>query len=154
MSATKDRSLPGIRKWDSANSSLVRVMLFISYITHVGCRVVIIACIASLLGCTDETNKREWGALQVMESRHRGAIEDRPIFDSVDGCEGVGIRNLLGQEVWILLNARSNPYFKQLPTGVDISMNPILVELILKDSSCSAIVREELRRANAVPPRR
>ncbi len=98
------------------------------------------------VGCSVERQKREWGALQVMESKHRGTIGEDPIFETVDGCKGVGIRNLMGQEVWFLIYAKTEPYFKSMPPDIDISMTPKMAKLIISDSLCSKIVKEEVMR--------
>ena len=97
-----------------------------------------------LAGCSEERQKREWGVLEVLEDRHHGTITEGPIFDSFDGYNAVGIRTLNGQEVWVLLDAKTEPYFKKFPMDVNLTIAPKVADFIVSSSKCSKIVREKI----------
>ena len=72
--------------------------------------------------------KSEWSILQEVEYGHRGSKLEGPTFITVGDYEVMGLSDLKGEPIWILLNPKSPPYYKQLPSLEGYSINVELVE--------------------------
>ena len=77
--------------------------------------------------------KAEWSILQSIEYSHRGTKLDGPTFIRVDDYEVLGLSDLKGEPIWILLNPKSPPYYKQLPSLEDYSIKVELVEQLMHE---------------------
>jgi hypothetical protein len=77
-----------------------------------------IACIATLLGCSESQRKSDWAFLQRTEFQFREKPVVEIMFHSEGEYHAVGIRSQQsGTNVWILLNPKTTPLYKQLPQG-------------------------------------
>jgi hypothetical protein len=72
-----------------------------------------------LCGCGDElASKKEWSIVQALEAQHRGATAESIRVEKIGQYAVVGIPVKDARErVWVMLNARNPPYYKQLPPG-------------------------------------
>ena len=77
-----------------------------------------VACVATLLGCSENQRKSEWAFLQNTESQFRGKPVSEITFYSKGEFHAVGIRSeQSGANVWVLLNPKTTPLYKQMPQG-------------------------------------
>ncbi|HMC28845.1 MAG TPA: hypothetical protein VKM56_13735 [Verrucomicrobiae bacterium] len=73
----------------------------------------------ALSGCGDElASKTEWSVVQAVEAQHRERPSDSVTVQRIEDYAIAGIPVKDGRKtVWILLNARNPPFYKQLPKG-------------------------------------
>ena len=63
-------------------------------------------------------SKEEWSIVQAVESQHSDKPGDKIEVVNMDGYSLVGIPvHDARKEIWIMLNPRNPPYYKQLPKG-------------------------------------
>jgi hypothetical protein len=63
-------------------------------------------------------SKPEWSVVQMVEWKHRGETNNAIEFVTVDKYSLVGITAHDPKEkIWIMLNAKNPPYYKQIPAG-------------------------------------
>ena len=63
-------------------------------------------------------SKGEWSIVQAVEWQHRDKPRDKTEVVKIDDYSLVGIPvDDTRKEIWILLNPRNPPYYKQLPNG-------------------------------------
>jgi hypothetical protein len=63
-------------------------------------------------------SKVEWSIVQAVESQHNSKPADKIEFVNMDGYSLAGIPvHDARKEIWIMLNPRNPPYYKQLPKG-------------------------------------
>nr|WP_321349265.1 hypothetical protein [uncultured Methanoregula sp.] len=63
-------------------------------------------------------SKVEWSVVQAVQYQHRDETSDRVRIVKMDGYSLVGIPvHDARKEIWIMLNTRNSPYYKQLPKG-------------------------------------
>ncbi len=63
-------------------------------------------------------SKPEWAAIQIIELQHRDNASDQMEFVTVGEYSIVGLPvHEARKRIWIMLNPRNPPYYKQLPTG-------------------------------------
>ena len=61
--------------------------------------------------------KSEWSLLQAVEHQERQSKLAEPIVKTINGSKVLGVRSVGGNNIWLLLNVQSPPYYKQLPEG-------------------------------------
>jgi len=106
---------------------------------------VIIVCSATFIGCMDSGRKAEWAFLQTTESQ----FQEKPISEMVFHSEGkyhaVGIRSeYSGTNIWILLNPKASPFYKQIPQG-QFSITDLEFQAIVASGKASETVLECLQ---------
>lgn len=63
-------------------------------------------------------SKVEWSIIQAVESQHRDKPGDKIEIVKMDDYSLVGIpARDTRKEIWIMLNSRNSPFYKQLPQG-------------------------------------
>jgi hypothetical protein len=71
-----------------------------------------------LLSNEELASKPEWATIQIVEQQHRDKASQGMEFVSTAKYSLVGIPvNDRRKKVWIMLNPRYSPYYKQLPVG-------------------------------------
>lgn len=69
-----------------------------------------------------------------------------PVFRNVGEFELLGVRGQDGQNVWVLLRARAEPCYKQMPPGVYYSIPEALVGRLEHEKRVSPEVARWLRK--------
>jgi len=60
-------------------------------------------------------DKHEWGILQLLEYNHRQKPITKIEFFDIEGYHIICIPSESGHRVWIMLNPKHPPYYKQMP---------------------------------------
>ena len=72
--------------------------------------------LAACSGPESAGNKSEWSVLQGVEYGHRGSPPSSPLVITVSGYRVAGLPKSNGPgAVWVLLNPKHEPLYKQLP---------------------------------------
>jgi hypothetical protein len=74
--------------------------------------------------------KTEWSVLQSAEFNGRSTLETSPGLRSIQGYELLVVPGNDRKNVWIMLNPKSPPYYKQLPTGQFILPKGFVEQLV------------------------
>jgi hypothetical protein len=90
--------------------------------------------------------KHEFSVLQALEFEGRGTPLQEPIVREVQSLSVLGVAGQGGQNVWVLLRAESEPYYKQMPPGVSYVVPSTLVERLEREGRVSAEVDHWLRK--------
>jgi hypothetical protein len=91
-------------------------------------------------------SKSEYAALQGAELEGRSSQLSEPVVRNVQRFELLGVRGQNGTNVWVLLRARSEPYYKQVPAGVPYSVPEALVQRLEREKRVSPEVARWLRK--------
>jgi hypothetical protein len=113
---------------------LVAVVVTVFYIR--------VSCTAD--GRESPGDKHEWSILETLEARHKDSAISDLEFSERDGYHilcvpGVGS----GKRVWIMLDPRNPPFYKQLPHG-DYSLSREQYERITVARNATSTVEESL----------
>lgn len=74
--------------------------------------------LAMLFGCSAElASKPEWSALQAVEQEYRDKLFTKPEILYIQDQHVLGVQGKDGQRIWILLNPKASPFYKQMPQG-------------------------------------
>jgi hypothetical protein len=103
------------------------------------------------LGTNELNNKSEWSALQYIEQKNRDLGSDSRLMfeqsDAISPYRMVGVRNdATKQWIWILLNPRHPPFYKQLPAEGVATITPSEFERIVKEGAAHPVVQEKLKK--------
>lgn len=104
-----------------------------------------IICLGILLAWSFHPNeelvsKREWSILQGVEFKYRRKLIGEAQFITVDGYSLVGVRGSNERKnIWIMLNPKNPPYYKQLPEG-DYTLSERDLEEILASGGVTSTV--------------
>jgi len=106
-----------------------------------GLTAIYIAFALVLSGCGEElASKREWSVVQAVEAQNRESRLDSVSVQTVGEYSLAGIPLKDGRKrVWVLLNARKPPYYKQLPQG-NYSLSSEDLKKILTSAHVSSTV--------------
>ena len=74
--------------------------------------------------------KTEWSVLQAAEFSGRQTVETQPALRTVQGYELLVTPGKDGKNIWIFLNPKSPPYYKQLPAGSFVLSRAYVDQLI------------------------
>ena len=105
----------------------------------------IIAGAAGLTGCGEElATKPEWSILQGLEAEYRAKpvpeltvmVRSNHYFVSLQGC------NI--DHVWVMLDAKESPLYKQMPPG-NYQLTAAALDTITRTDHCNSTVIECLR---------
>ena len=91
-------------------------------------------------------SKSEYAALQSIEVEGRGALLGEPVVREVNGFSILGVAGQNGKNVWVLLHPRSEPYYKQMPSGIYYSVPETLIHQLERDDRVSPEVARWLRK--------
>jgi len=98
-----------------------------------------------VFGGEELASKAEWSALQITEHEHRDSTTKRIEMAKTAGHQLVAIPAPgTGKKIWIMLNPRNPPYYKQLPQG-DFSLSREQLNQILASREVSSTVEGCLR---------
>ena len=79
-------------------------------------RIGLLLALLVLLGCSDFTNKAEYSVLQVAEFEGRSEAITGAVYRTIDGLPIMGVpAEGTNGNVWILLNPKAAPFYKQVP---------------------------------------
>jgi hypothetical protein len=106
----------------------------------------LVALVAACNGPESPQSKSEYGALQITEYEARNSPLSDPIVRKVQGFELLGVRGQNGQNVWVLLRAQAEPYYKQMPPGAYYSVPEALVQRLESENRVSPEVARWLRK--------
>jgi len=85
-------------------------------------------------------SKVEWSIVQSVEFQYRDGNERRIKIVKVDDYALAGVPvSATGRKIWVMLNSRNPPYYKQLPKG-DFSLSKEDLKLILASGVVSSTV--------------
>lgn len=74
--------------------------------------------LAVLFGCSAElASKPEWSALQAIEQEYRDKPFTKPEILEIQDQRVLGVQGKNSQRIWILLNPKASPFYKQIPQG-------------------------------------
>lgn len=90
--------------------------------------------------------KNEYAALQTAEFEGRSLVLREPVIRVAHGMTVLGVPGEEGKNVWVLLRANSEPYYKQLPEHVRYSVSEDLVRRLEKEGRVSPEVARWLRK--------
>jgi hypothetical protein len=96
-------------------------------------------------------NKSEWSVLQYVEQKNRDlGSGSRLMFEQSEAIapyRTVGVReDPTKQWIWILLNPKQAPFYKQLPREATVAISRIDFDRIVKDGDPHPEVQEHLRK--------
>lgn len=108
-----------------------------------------------LLNFNELDNKAEWSVLQYVEQKNRDfGSGSRLMFEQSEAIapyRAVGVReDPTKQWIWILLNPKQAPFYKQLPREATVAINRTDFDRIVKDGDPQHDVQEHLR--NTIRP--
>lgn len=93
-------------------------------------------------GCSSElASKPEWSILQSVEQEYRDQTFKTPGVLRKQGYKLLGVQGREGRHVWILLNPKSSPFYKQMPQG-PYDIDSELVKMIRSSGDASETVLE------------
>ncbi|MGN2245025.1 hypothetical protein ACFWZU_16135 [Frateuria sp. GZRR33] len=102
------------------------------------------ACSPTIDGSESPGSKSEYSILQVREYDARANVVAAPTFTSHDGYVLLVVPNdRKDRSIWIMLNPRSPPFYKQMPRG-SYTISPQLFDVITKRNLVSSTVEEVL----------
>lgn len=104
-------------------------------------RVILVVLPALLSGCEmNDGSKNEWGILQAIESDNRG-IEIAGIeFREIDKYAAAGFKSTT-DNVWVLLNPKYEPYYKQIPSESNFSISVSELEEIYRSGASDTVMQ-------------
>jgi hypothetical protein len=91
-------------------------------------------------------SKNEYAALQSIEIEGRGALLGEPVVREINGFSILGITGQNGKNVWVLLHPLSEPYYKQMPSGLHYSVPEALIKQLEREGRVSPEVARWLRK--------
>lgn len=87
--------------------------------------------------------KIEWSVLQSAEFKGRNVLETRPAVRSIQGYELLVVLGQDSRNIWIMLNPKSPPYYKQLPAG-EFTLPKSYVEQLIHQGKLGYTVEQVL----------
>ena len=102
--------------------------------------------VAACSGPESLGNKSEWSILQGVEHEHRTSSVRAPVVISVSGRRVAGLPRTDGPGlVWVLLNPKHDPLYKQLPDGQFSLSAAQLASLQVSEPAVLAELRAHVR---------
>ena len=102
------------------------------------------ACSPSLDGRESFGDKTEWSILQGHEYRAREAVVTAPQFKNADEYVLLVVPSAdQTKNIWIMLNPKSPPFYKQIPQG-NFTISQALLDIIARQQIASSTVEEVL----------
>ena len=87
--------------------------------------------------------KSEWSVLQSIEFSERGKLKAQPALFSIQSYDLLVVPGLEKQNIWIMLNPTSPPYYKQMPEG-QFSLPRSYVEQLIRQKKLGYTVEQVL----------
>lgn len=84
-------------------------------------------------------DKKEWAILQEIEYENRNNPDTQIKFKEKDGYKIAYVPSALGHGVWIMLNPKNPPYYKQMPQ-IEYSLTPQQYSEIMKTGHVTSTV--------------
>ncbi len=106
----------------------------------------LLVVVAACNGPESLESKSEYAALQSIEFGGRGTLLGEPVVREVNGFSILGVAGQNGKNVWVLLHTRSEPYYKQIPSGIHYSVPEALIEQLEREGQVSPEVARWLRK--------
>ena len=112
--------------------------------------VVTLCAVAMLLAACDgpesPQSKAEYAALQTAEQQGRGTPLKEPTLREVHGRLVLGVPSAAEGNVWVLLRAEAEPFYKQAPADVYYTVPEELVRQLERDGRVAPEVARWLRK--------
>lgn len=106
----------------------------------------LVILVAGCDGPESPQSKSEYAVLQGTEYEARNSPLSEPVVRKVEEFELLGVRGQNGTNVWVLLRARAEPYYKQMPPGAYYSVPETLVQRLESEKRVSPEVARWLRK--------
>jgi hypothetical protein len=97
----------------------------------------LLVLMAACKGPESLESKSEYAALQSIEAEGRGALLSEPVVREVNGFSILGVAGQNGKNVWVLLDPRSEPYYKQMPSGLHYLVPEALIKQLEREGRVS-----------------